>query len=103
MINQWQDYGVLDCSNGTDVICVAADGEALLKGNGIDADASALEAHGSTGAGRKQTIGRPLTSILFSSGYAATILWLLIPFCHSALKSSPTGSVSWRVLSLPSI
>jgi len=53
MINQWQDYGVLDCGNGTDVICVAADGEALLKGNGIDADAS----------------------------YATTILWLLIPFC----------------------
>ena len=42
--------------------------------------------------------------MLFGSGYATTILWLLIPFCYSALKSSPIGSsVSWRVLSLQRI
>lgn len=51
MINQWQDYGVLDCSN--EPVCVAADGEAVLSRNGIDPAAS----------------------------YAGAILWLLIPLC----------------------
>lgn len=51
MINQWQDYGVLDCSN--EPVCVAADGEAVLSHNGIDPAAS----------------------------YAGAILWLLIPLC----------------------
>ena len=39
MINQWQDYGVLDCTN--EPVCVAADGEAVLNRNGIDPAASA--------------------------------------------------------------
>lgn len=39
MINQWQDYGDLDC--GTGPICVAANGEAVLTTNGIDPEASA--------------------------------------------------------------
>lgn len=51
MINQWQDYGVLDCTN--EPVCVAADGEAVLNRNGIDPAAS----------------------------YAGAILWLLIPLC----------------------
>ena len=39
MINQWQDYGALDCSK--ELTCYAADGEAVLNVNGIDPAASA--------------------------------------------------------------
>ncbi|CAK9049462.1 Protein white [Durusdinium trenchii] len=37
MINQWQDYGELPCANGTIAIpCVAANGEQVLRTNGVD-------------------------------------------------------------------
>ncbi|CAK8992172.1 unnamed protein product [Durusdinium trenchii] len=54
MINQWQDYGELPCANGTIAIpCVAANGEQVLRTNGVDPAGS----------------------------YAETLIWLLIPWC----------------------
>ena len=49
MINQWQDYGALECPPGFP--CVAADGEAVLVANGIDVDASHRAARGSNRPG----------------------------------------------------
>ena len=40
MINQWQDYGPLSCSNATMIPCIASDGERVLETNGIDPTAS---------------------------------------------------------------
>eukprot|EP00438_Fugacium_kawagutii_P016468 Skav211461 [mRNA] locus=scaffold379:214811:230882:- [translate_table: standard] len=61
MINQWQDYGDLDCS--AEPFCLAADGEAVLATNGIDPEAS----------------------------YAQAILFLLIPLCRALKGAAGAG------------